>query len=526
LVKEHKEKGAYRKYFYFAFSVAFIIAVVVLFTISINRREGAFKDLESHENEIITIESDKLTRDLIVVLSDLKYLKNAFNDDLLDSSKLDKVANNWKEFSSQRKIYDQIRFIDSSGMEKIRINRSEDASYIVDSNDLQNKCDRYYFEKTIGLNEGDFFISPLDLNIEDGVIEIPYKPVIRLSTPVFDKDGNKEGIVIINYLASDLISSFRNASNSSLFSISLINTDGYYLSNVDSNKEWGFMVENTQDINFGNYYPDEWKEIINGTKQIISENGIYFSNKIGLENVYSVEVNSKVHIEKSCWYVVSFIPRTNANTYFFTDNKIAMVIDIIKTNIVAFILVVILSMGIGVLVFFNNRYYSKIRYFSMYDSLTKAFNRGYGLDQLEKVVRSDNKKNFPLSLCYIDINGLKQVNDNLGHKEGSRLIKFVVKSVIEVIAEDDFIIRLGGDEFLIVLKGKNENQAELMWQLILDKYSEINEDPKNGFIVSVSHGILELDKKEIINDVLNDVDQKMYVEKQLIKSSLKSVLKK
>ncbi|NLY85451.1 MAG: GGDEF domain-containing protein [Tissierellia bacterium] len=87
----------------------------------------------------------------------------------------------------------------------------------------------------------------------------------------------------------------------------------------------------------------------------------------------------------------------------------------------------------------------------VYDGLTKVYNRRSGIPKLSRMISShDGYKVF--SLCYIDINGLKKVNDELGHKYGDDLILTVVKVVKRNIREDDFVIRLGGDEFLIVFQ--------------------------------------------------------------------------
>lgn len=526
--QKYKEKKSFRRYFYLTFTVAFIIAFILLFTISVNNRDKAFEKLKKNETGIVNIESDKITRELIGVLSDLKYLHNAFKYELLDLSEDSNVDYNWKEFSIQKGVYDQIRFIDINGNERIRINKDDDGCYIVSDENLQNKSDRYYFKKTIALKEGDFYISPLDLNIENSEIEIPYKPVLRLGTPLYDDYGNIKGVIIINYLVSDLLSLLKTVSIGSEGSISLLDDNGYYLLNEDKEKEWGFMFEDSQNINFVNEYPSEWHDISGGRNQIISENGLFFSNKLELKYIFFGDFNSHVEIEDDNLFVISHIVKNDETSYFFIDSKIALLWYIIKSKTIAFIFIIVFSTLVSIIIIFNNKYYSKIKYFSQYDSLTNAYNRGYGLSQLEKVISNDNKKNYPLSICYIDINGLKEVNDSLGHKEGSILIKNVVKKVILKIDIDDFIVRLGGDEFLIILKGKNEKQAELIWQSIVNEYAKINNEMNFEFLISVSHGILELDKNNKVktHDVLHDVDQRMYVEKKMIKSHLKTVLKR
>ena len=88
--------------------------------------------------------------------------------------------------------------MDIEGVELIRVNYNNGDPYVVPEKDLQDKSDRYYFHEAIVLDKGDIYTSPLDLNIEKGEIEIPYKPMLRIGTPYFDNDGKKRGVVFLN----------------------------------------------------------------------------------------------------------------------------------------------------------------------------------------------------------------------------------------------------------------------------------------------------------------------------------------
>ncbi len=81
---------------------------------------------------------------------------------------------------------------------------------VADQCKLQNKKNRYYFRDVFKLNQGEVFVSPLDLNIERGEIEQPLKPMIRFGTPIFDKYSNKRGIVLLNYLGSKLLNRYKD----------------------------------------------------------------------------------------------------------------------------------------------------------------------------------------------------------------------------------------------------------------------------------------------------------------------------
>lgn len=131
----------------------------------------------------------------------------------------------------------------------------------------------------------------------------------------------------------------------------------------------------------------------------------------------------------------------------------------------------------------------------VYDGLTKVYNRRSGIPKLSKMLDGIDSINVTMSLCYVDIDGLKQVNDALGHKYGDDLILTVIDVIKRLIREDDFVIRLGGDEFLIVFKNADINVAKNIWNRISEAYCEINKSLEKPYIISVSHGIVCYDRK-------------------------------
>ncbi|WP_099189521.1 hypothetical protein [Tepidibacter mesophilus] len=144
------------------------------------------EEIEKNENRVIALKKNILTQEIDSVISDILFLSDSFRLYISDETAYQDLAKQWKIFCDRKKIYDQIRYIDISGNESIRINYSDKGSYIVDKSELQNKKDRYYFEDSINLKRKQIYISKLDLNVENNKIEQPLKPMMRLSTPVFD----------------------------------------------------------------------------------------------------------------------------------------------------------------------------------------------------------------------------------------------------------------------------------------------------------------------------------------------------
>lgn len=166
-----------------------------------------------------------------------------------------------------------------------------------------------------------------------------------------------------------------------------------------------------------------------------------------------------------------------------------------------------------------NQYFNEM----MFDQLTKVFTRKAGLSKLSRMVQFNEHMPQRLSLCFIDVNGLKEVNDYLGHLYGDELIVSAVTSVQREIRSEDFIIRMGGDEFLIIFKDVAEEAAEKIWQRIDQHYVDINNTEDRPYIISVSHGIVEYSQyeKTQIDVMIKHADDKMYAEKKFIKDELK-----
>lgn len=159
----------------------------------------------------------------------------------------------------------------------------------------------------------------------------------------------------------------------------------------------------------------------------------------------------------------------------------------------------------------------------IYDTLTGAYNRRSGLAKLSRMFAYDDRRQFTMSLCFVDINGLKQVNDILGHKYGDELIVSTVDTIKNIIRDYDFVIRLGGDEFLIVFNGINAEIAENIWVRIVEAYEKINQEENRPYLISISHGIVEYNNKQKthLDNLIREADEKMYLEKRRIKEDLK-----
>lgn len=231
------------------------------------------------------VEHQLLTQKAIIshfadnIISDIRVLSN--HHEFLDlvnrgtNFSNESLIHDFIQFSRIRKIYDQIRYIDTSGNEIIRIDFNNGSPESATKERLQNKKKRYYFSNTLRLGRGEIFISPMDLNIENGKVEIPVKPMIRIGTPVFDKNNQKTGVMVLNYRADQLLESLIESNSCSDEHILMANKDGYFLKGPTRNDEWGFMYENKNHLTFERKYPESWDIIMdNETGSFVNDSGI------------------------------------------------------------------------------------------------------------------------------------------------------------------------------------------------------------------------------------------------------------
>jgi diguanylate cyclase (GGDEF)-like protein len=172
------------------------------------------------------------------------------------------------------------------------------------------------------------------------------------------------------------------------------------------------------------------------------------------------------------------------------------------------------------LVIKNQSSIQKIKYIYEFDPMTDTYNRRAGYLRLDKHIKNITAQ---IALCFIDVNGLKEINDKFGHNVGDELIVTVVKKIKENIRGDDFVIRLGGDEFLIVFPKTNNDDAQSVWQRITKSYEEINDTEGRPYIISVSHGMAEINSvinEDGLEELITQADDRMYEEKRKIKQNI------
>lgn len=144
------------------------------------------------------------------------------------------------------------------------------------------------------------------------------------------------------------------------------------------------------------------------------------------------------------------------------------------------------------------------------DSLTRCFNRKY----LESIFHLWKEKKTLFCLCFIDLDGLKKVNDTLGHRMGDTYITTVALTLTEICHKGrDVLCRYGGDEFLILFDSTMAEAESKMQETdcILFEKSNTKNCP---FLLSISYGLVEGDGNESKEELIQKADAMMYERKK------------
>jgi diguanylate cyclase (GGDEF)-like protein/PAS domain S-box-containing protein len=157
----------------------------------------------------------------------------------------------------------------------------------------------------------------------------------------------------------------------------------------------------------------------------------------------------------------------------------------------------------------------KLQVYATMDILTGALNRRAGLVILEKQIHLCKRNNWDLTICYIDVDGLKDVNDTYGHQEGDDYILFVTNVLKEIIRESDGLCRLGGDEFLLVLPECDITKADAVLKRIVKSLDEHNLRKAKPYKIGFSYGLVKYDFAEQpkIGRLIARADMEMYKQK-------------
>ncbi|MFA6001018.1 MAG: diguanylate cyclase [Thermoleophilia bacterium] len=151
----------------------------------------------------------------------------------------------------------------------------------------------------------------------------------------------------------------------------------------------------------------------------------------------------------------------------------------------------------------------KMEELSMTDSLTHLFNRRHFYRRLKEEMKRAKRQKHPVSLLVVDLDNLKEYNDEHGHLKGDEALRGVAQAVTASIRQDvDTGYRYGGDEFAVILPYSDEAEAAEVAERLRKTFEDF------GFEgTSLSIGLAEIDFEEGLDDFVTRADTAMYVAK-------------
>ena len=171
----------------------------------------------------------------------------------------------------------------------------------------------------------------------------------------------------------------------------------------------------------------------------------------------------------------------------------------------------------------RKHYEEQLRYLSLHDKLTGLYNRNYFEEEIRRI---ENSRFASTGLLMCDVDGLKLVNDTLGHDAGDKLLISVARVIEKCFRADDVVARVGGDEFSIIMLRSSDTAVEAACQRVreaVDKYNSSNPD----IPISLSIGFAVRNAPSLsMHEVFQAADNNMYREKLHRRQSARSAIVK
>jgi len=416
---------------------------------------------------------------LSLIRSDLFFLKNEFEYLLgidLEPDAVRRVAGSeFQNFSKSRGIYDQIRILDRNGQEFIRVNYNGGSPIIVGQERLQDQSSRPYVLAANKLDQGATYVSPLDLNVDNGVVTQPYKPTIRLATPLIGPDGERQGLIVLNYMAASMLTAVEAAADLSLGDPMMLNSDGYWLVSKVPPPTWGFMFDDKIEDRMENLFPLTWAEMQGSSSdQLLTEEGLF--SFAAIDPVSDIMIGARDfegfippravagNAESAHrWFVGTFLDAETLESAL--DDGLS---DSFTYSGLLLALCVFGSAAASLAIAEARRHRSDLAQMARLDPLTGLSNRRTLEAALASEIANARQAGGGLAVAFLDIDGFKTLNDRLGHAAGDQALIDIAEVLTRRVelhdsqirddtgnpsAPDSMVSRIGGDKFVILFRG-------------------------------------------------------------------------
>ncbi len=285
----------------------------------------AQQQIADQEADAVAGSAQHIGERLADAVADITYLKELPRlrqlVEVPTPASLDEMAEHFSAYVNANHGIEQLRWIDENGQERLRTNTVDGQARRVPDSKLQDKSQRPYNVETMKLMQGDYYLSPLDLNVEHEQIDIPYTPTLRIATPLFDRQGKRRGYLIINYRAREWFDDFLKTAGLYGKHLMLLNRYGNWLS--ASQAAAGINTELEPSSTLRQVRPAVWTQIdARPEGELWTDQGLWV-----WQNVYPLETVRLSMLESGgdrpgqvvgrreyIWRVVSYVPEATLAT--------------------------------------------------------------------------------------------------------------------------------------------------------------------------------------------------------------------
>ena len=281
----------------------FCLVIVINFTVDTLYEKNLLREKQQHQ---LRMSLQSLQRDVTGIIRSLRYLSSSesLRQYFAEPTTALRVRaeKDLANFAHHMDRYDQVRWLDLKGYERLRIDHRDGTTRIVPGNEMQDKSSRYYYREAIVLPPGDVFVSPLDLNVEHGKLELPHRPMLRFAMPTRDATGKTDGLLVLNYQASILLQNFAATLLNPENELALLNAEGYWLYSSSGEQTWGFMLD--RDERLIKRDATAWREIAERSSgHVETDRGLYsftsfdvaaFSKRVDAAGIHDSDVGTSL----------------------------------------------------------------------------------------------------------------------------------------------------------------------------------------------------------------------------------------
>lgn len=217
------------------------------------------------ESRILELAQQAAVQEVAGLLSDLRFLleQNEMREFLRGDvpAAREKLAAEYLTFVSQKTRYEQVAVIGADGREVVRVDGNDGRSALATAPAPESRGDCAHFRETMRLGRGEVHLSPLELSLRGGAVQMPLSPVLRASAALFGPDGERRGVLTLSYHGRRLVTRLRAYAQGGPSQLWLLNEQGYWLAGPDPALEWGFAFPERADRTLAVREPEAWERI-------------------------------------------------------------------------------------------------------------------------------------------------------------------------------------------------------------------------------------------------------------------------